>query len=274
MNHTTTQNRDRDRTASAADDELDITLFVACRNEQGNIGRSLNEVMRALEIYPYSYEMIVVDDASTDGSIAEIEDFMRHHPNVNITLKRNTRPRGVNHNICDAAMLGRGRYFQFISGAFQNRIDTLRTVFDLLGSADLVMTYLSPDLRAPHRRALSRLYTKLVNLVSGYNVRHYHGTPLFRRADVLRWHSYHSVGFFPDMITRMFDEGITYVQVATTCHEREMGKSRALRLRNVASLFLGFVDMLLRRVSKERVPPVELPVPHVERPEVGAFERI
>jgi len=67
------------------------------------------------------------------------------------------------------------------------------------------------------------------------------------------------------MITRMFDEGITYIQIPTTCHEREVGTSRALRMRNVASLFLGFVDMLLRRVSKERVPPVELPVPIVER---------
>src|SRR5436305_10709612 len=92
--------------------ELDLTIFVACRNEQGNVGRALNEVMTALEIYPYSYEIIVVDDASTDGSVAEVEDFMRRHPNVNITLKRNTRARGVNHNLCDAAMIGRGRYFQ------------------------------------------------------------------------------------------------------------------------------------------------------------------
>jgi glycosyltransferase involved in cell wall biosynthesis len=241
--------------------QLDLTIFMACRNEQGNVGRSLNELVSALSAYRYSYEIIVVDDASTDGSIAEIEDFVRRHPDVAITLKRNARARGVSHNLCDAAILGRGRYFQFISGAFQNRIETLRAVFDMLGSADLVLTYLDPDLRASHRRALSRFYTRLVNLVSGYNIRHYHGTPLFRRTDVVRWHSYHSVGFFPDMITRMFDEGITYIQVPTTCHEREIGSSRALRLRNICSLFLGFVDMLLRRLSKERVAPVELPLP-------------
>ena len=273
MNQAPIQNLSATARLSAPVGELDLTIFVACRNEQGNIGRSLNEVWRSLEVYRYRYEIIVVDDASSDGSIAEVEDFMQQNPGVDITLKRNTRARGVNHNLCDAAMLGRGRYFQFISGAFQNRIETQRAVFDMLGSADLVLTYLSPDLRAWHRRALSRLYTKLVNFVSGYNVRHYHGTPLFRRADVLRWHSYHSVGFFTDMITRMFDEGITYIQIPTTCHEREVGTSRALRLRNVASLFLGFVDMLLRRVSKERVPPVELPVPTVQRRRIEPPER-
>ncbi len=94
--------------------ELDLTIFVACRNEQGNVGRSLNELMASLNVYPYSYEIIVVDDASTDGSVAEIEEFKRSQPNVDVTLTRNTRARGVNHNLCDAAMMGRGRYFQFI----------------------------------------------------------------------------------------------------------------------------------------------------------------
>ncbi len=145
-------------------------------------------------------------------------------------------------------------------------METLRAVFDMLGSADLALTYLEPDLRPPVRRMLSRLYTRLVNLVGGYQVKHYHGTPLFRRADVVRWHSYHSVGFFPDMITRLFDEGITYIQVPTTCHEREIGKSSALRFRNLCSLALGFFDMFLRRVSKERIPPVELPLPKRRRP--------
>ena len=239
--------------------ERDLTIFVPCRNESGNISRTLNEIVSTLRAYEYSYELIVVDDASTDQSVAEIEDFMRSHPDVSIKLKRNLRTMGVSYNICDAAILGRGRYFQFISGAFQNRNDALRAVFDELGNADLILTYLDPDMRVLGRQTLSRLYTRLVNLISGYNIRHYHGTPLFLRVDVVRWHSYRTVGFYPDMITRLLDEGITYIQVPTPCHEREIGKSRALRLRNIISLFIGFADMLLRRCSKERIGSVEVP---------------
>jgi glycosyltransferase involved in cell wall biosynthesis len=240
-------------------DELDITVFMPCRDEQGNVSRALNEVVETLKSYQYSYEIIVIDDASTDGSVSEIEHFMRTHPTVRIVFKRNQQPLGFSYNLSDAAVLGRGRYFQFIGSAFQNRSEAMRNVFDELGNADIVVTYLEPDYRWPHRRVLSRFYGRLVNLVSGYDIRHYHGTPLFRRVDVLRWHSYRTVGFFADMITRLLDEGATYVEVPTPCYEREKGKSRALRVKNVISLAVGFSDMLLRRFSKDRIPPKRLP---------------
>ena len=65
-------------------DELDLTIFIPCRNEEGNIGRTLNEIVEALKPYPYTYELIVADDASRDSSIAEIEAFMAAHPQVRI----------------------------------------------------------------------------------------------------------------------------------------------------------------------------------------------
>jgi len=247
-------------------DELDITIFMPCRNEQGNVSRALNEVVEALKPYHYTYEIIVIDDASSDGSVDEIEQFISTHPSVRVVLKQNEQPLGVSYNLSDAAILGRGRYFQFISSAFQNRREALRTVFDELGNADIIIAYVDPDLRALHRRLLSRLYTRLVNLVSGYDVSHYHGTPLFRRIDVIRWHSYRTVGYYADMITRMLDEGVTYIEVPTACHERERGKSRALRTRNIISLLIGFCDMLLRRFSKDRVPSRRLPRRRVGSP--------
>ena len=240
-------------------DELEVTIYMPCRNEQGNVARSLNEVVEAFKPYEYTYEVIVVDDASTDGSVAEITQFMKQHPGVNIVLKQNPRPLGVSYNLSDAAVLGRGRYFQFISSAFQNRRETIRKTLEQLGNADIIVTYLDPDYRPALRRRLSRLYNWLVNRVSGYDVSHYHGTPLFRRVDVVRWHSYRTVGFYSDMITRMLDEGLTYTEVPTAVHDREMGKSTALRTRNVISLLIGFSDMLLRRFSKDRIPPRRIP---------------
>jgi glycosyltransferase involved in cell wall biosynthesis len=240
-------------------DELDLTIFMPCRDEQGNVGRALNEVVQTLQPYAYTYEIIIVDDASSDGSIAEIEAFMKENPDVRIVLKRNPKPLGFSYNLSDAAVLGRGRYFQFIGSAFQNRREAMRNIFDELGNADIIITYMTPDYRPPYRRFLSRSYVRLVNLISGYNISHYHGTPCFRRVDVLRWHSYRTVGFFADMITRLLDEGVSYVEVPTPCHMREKGRSRALRLKNVISLGVGFSDMLLRRFSKDRIPPRRVP---------------
>jgi glycosyltransferase involved in cell wall biosynthesis len=259
MTRTVPTRRGAELLARAAEiDELDVTIFMPCRNEAGNVARSLTEVVEAFKTHDYTYEIIVVDDASTDDSVAEIENFMQHNPQARIVLKRNPHPLGVSHNLSDAAVLGRGRFFQMITSSFQDRREAMTSVYDELGNADIIITYMDPDYRMLHRRILSRLYTRLVNLISGYNVRHYHGTPLFRRVDVLRWHSYRRVGFSADMITRLLDEGLSFIEVPTPCHRREIGRSRALSIQNLISLLVGFGDMLLRRFSKERIPPRRL----------------
>jgi len=239
-------------------DEYDITIFVPCRNEERNVGRALNEIVTTLAQYPYTYDIIVIDDASTDGSVKVVEEFIAAHPQVNIILKRNTRPMAVAYNFNDAAILGGGKYFRMIGGHYQDRRKAMENGFDQLGKADMIITYIHPDYRIPHRQFLSRTYTRLVNFISGYNIAHYHGTPIHRRIDILRWHSYRSAGFYADMTTRLLDEGVSYIEVPTEAIERETGKSRALRLKNVISILVGFADMLLRRFSKERILPVQL----------------
>jgi len=249
---------------AAAMDEYDITIFVPCRNEERNVGRALNEIVTTLAEYPYTYDIIVIDDASTDTSVAVVEAFIAAHPQVHITLKCNLKPMAVAYNFNDAAILGRGKYFRMIGGHFQDRRAAMVNGFDQLGKADMIITYIQPDYRIPYRQVLSRSYTWLVNFISGYNIAHYHGTPIHRRIDILRWHSYRSAGFYADMTTRLLDEGVSYLEVPTEAIEREAGKSRALRLKNVISILVGFADMLLRRFSKERIPPVKV-MPHSDK---------
>jgi hypothetical protein len=60
------------------------------------------------------------------------------------------------------------------------------------------------------------------------------------------------------MVSRRLDEGASDIEVPTACPDREFGKSRALRIRNLISLAIGFSDMLLRPSSKDRVAPRQL----------------
>jgi glycosyltransferase involved in cell wall biosynthesis len=236
--------------------ELDLTIFVPCRNEEGNISNALNEIVTVLKDYSYTYEIIVIDDASKDSTAQKVKEFIKLNPEINIIFKQNATPLGVSYNFSDAAILGRGKYFRMIGGHFQDRKEAMHNAFKHLGKADIIITYMSPDLRKPIRRLFSKTYTKLVNFVSGYNIAHYHGTPIHNRIDIVRWHSYRSVGFYADITTRLLDEGVSYIEVPTAAFERETGKSLALRWRNVISLLVGLTDMLMRRFSKERVTPI------------------
>jgi glycosyltransferase involved in cell wall biosynthesis len=202
--------------------------------------------------YNYSYEIIVIDDASTDNSILEIKRFKSAYPKTNICLIQNEKPMGVSYNFSNAAVIGTGKYFRMLGGHFQDRKEAIKNAFDRLGQADIIITYMHPDCRKFFRRVLSKTYTYLVNLISGYAIAHYHGTPIHLRIDVLRWHSYRYVGFYADLTTRLLDEGVTYIEVPTPAYERELGKSLALKPYNFVSLIVGFSDILNRRFSKNR----------------------
>src|SRR5262245_50764445 len=48
--------------------DLDVSVILPVFNERGHLEREIERVRSALEASPYSYEIIVVDDGSEDGS--------------------------------------------------------------------------------------------------------------------------------------------------------------------------------------------------------------
>lgn len=254
-------------------DDMDVTIFMPCRNEEANVALALAEVVETMREFDLDYEIIIIDDHSTDGSVAEIQQFIAAHPMVTIRLIQNALALGVSYNFSNAAVLGRGRYFRMIGAHFQDRKESIAAAFRHLGTADIIATYVEPDLRPFFRVFYSKTYTRLVNLISGYDLKGYHGTPLHRRIDVLRWHSYRYAGFYADFTTRLLDLGVTFKEVPVPCYPRSTGYSRSVHFRNAISLIVGLADMLMRRFSKERLPCLRLPIEskgtHNSTPTVG-----
>ena len=201
-----------------------------------------------------SYEIIVIDDHSSDNTSEIVESFMMQNPEVSIRLNRCSMRKGLSCNFTDAAFLGRGEYFCRFSGHFQDRRDAILPLVQELGKADIIIGFLERDGRGFFRRNLSRLFTFIVNVASGHRIRYYVGVVLFRRAMVLRWHSYRHQGYQADMITRMLDEGHSYIQVPITAHLRPAGKSRAITVKNLLSVSFLLADILGRRLLRGRAP--------------------
>jgi polyisoprenyl-phosphate glycosyltransferase len=53
--------------------ELDVTVVLPAYNEAGHIGQEIERITKALKDSPYTFEILVVDDASTDGTGAAVE---------------------------------------------------------------------------------------------------------------------------------------------------------------------------------------------------------
>ncbi len=68
----------------AAETQLDVTVVLPCYNEQDHVVAELERISAALDASPYSYELLVIDDASTDGTLTVLEAAVRDFPRVRL----------------------------------------------------------------------------------------------------------------------------------------------------------------------------------------------
>ena len=232
--------------------ECDLTLFVACYNEEQAIIHTLDTVLTALREVACSYDIVIIDDASRDRSVPLIERFMAENPEAPITLVRNEFNQGLGVNYVEAAFLGRGRYYRAICGDDVESKGTLVSVFERLGEADILLTYHADASARPwSRRLISRTYTRLVNLLSGCRIRYYNGLAVLPRYDVMRWHpNSPGFGFQADMVTRLLYMGATYREIPVIPKERTDGKSSALKFKNVCSVAHSLLEIFIRRLGR------------------------
>ena len=230
-----------------------ITLFVACYNESGNIEGTLDVIRAACAEAGITYEVIIIDDASTDGSPEIIRCYMDAHPEMPIHLHVNEKNMGFGENFGEAAFLGTGTYYRVVCGDNVEPVETLVKVFREIGKADIILSYRPNDVegKALSRRLLSKIYTLIVNSISGYRLHYYNGLPVFKRRDVMRWNpNSHGFGFQADLVTRLLDRGATYIEVPVTGQERQTGEAKAIRFHNFCSVGHSLVNILIRRLSR------------------------
>ena len=153
-------------------DEVFISFFVACYNERDNIYATLETLTAVLSASTFSFEIIVIDDASKDGSPAEVARFQADYPDVPIELVVRERNLGLAVNYVEGAFAAHGIWYRLICGDNVESIETLRAAIAAAGTADMVITY--PSRRegfSAMRNLISRSYTRIVNLITGYRIR-------------------------------------------------------------------------------------------------------
>lgn len=233
-------------------EELDLTIFIPCLNEEKRIVPTLETVRAALAELPLSYEVIAVDDGSTDRTAAVIEEFCRTHPTMPVRLHKNPRNLGLSRSFVDAAFRGRGRYYRLVCGDNVDSKESMLSMLRLAGQADIIIPYY-PVLpgKSRARKLISRLYTIIVNSLSGYHIKYYNGCALYRRFDVMRWASYnYGFGFQAQLITALLDEGCTYLEVPLEGFHLTKERGSPLNLRNFLSTGHTLGEILLRRLRR------------------------
>lgn len=91
-------------------DELLLTYIIPLYNTEHYVLRCLHSIVNQ-QLWPDDYEVLVVDDGSTDGSRAVVEAFIQDYPQVKLITQENS---GVSAARNLALNRARGRYIMFV----------------------------------------------------------------------------------------------------------------------------------------------------------------
>jgi phenylacetate-CoA ligase len=231
---------------------IDITLMVPCLNEEKNVGAALENIRGAMALVNLTYEIIVIDDGSTDRTSDVVREYQAAHPEMPIFLHRNDPNRGLARNFVDGAFMARGWYYRIVNGDAVEPPEVIANILKHVGEADVIIPYMEQSAsRTLGRRSLSRVYTRVVNLCSGYNINYYNGLAIYRTFDLLRMHTQsRGFGFQAETLTRMLDSGLSYSQVFSMSNERAEGVSKAITLHNWLSTGYTLFRILMNRVRR------------------------
>jgi len=233
-------------------EDVDVTLFVPCLNEEQRVLATLETIHKALLELKFTYEVIVVDDGSTDNTAAVVSDYCSQNPSLPIRLHRNSKNLGLSCSFVNTAFAGRGRYYRLVCGDNVEPKESLIKILEEMGKADIIIPYypILPG-KSKSRRAISGLYTRIVNLLSGFKLRYYNGCALYRRFDVMRWASYnYGFGFQAHLITTLLGEGATFREVAIDGFHLTKERGSPLNVRNFLSTAHTLVEILIRRMRR------------------------
>lgn len=232
---------------------LDLTIMVSCYNEKDYIVSTLDSLISALsEVGISKYEIIVVDDTSSDGSPELVKQYILSHPEQRILLRQNKTNRGLAQNYFDAAFLGKGKYYRLLCGDDAEPRETMVTVFREIGKADILIPYyVTSEGKSLYRRSLSNAFSVLVNLISGHRLHYYNGLAVHLRYNIMRWHpNTRGFGFQADIMCMLLDQRVSYKEIPVRTVERKgAANSRALTFKNQLSVAHTLIDLLFRRIS-------------------------
>lgn len=63
---------------------LDVTIVLPCYNEQDHVLLELERISKAMDASGFSYELLAIDDKSTDGTLEVLKENQHNFPNMRL----------------------------------------------------------------------------------------------------------------------------------------------------------------------------------------------
>jgi glycosyltransferase involved in cell wall biosynthesis len=215
--------------------KVDVSVLVPAKDEAANLPLFLEEAAAAFQTADATFEVIVIDDGSTDDTWAVLGALVDQYPFVRRV--RHRRQRGIADALRTGYSQARGDVLVFYPADLQYKPEDIpRLVAPILaGESDMVTGYK----QGKYEKAfVSRVYNRLSRLLFEIPVRDLNSVKAYRREIMEQlpvrpdWHRY--------MIVIAAAQGFTVTEIPVPLYPRHAGRSKFGKSRIV----VGTLDML------------------------------
>ena len=165
----------------------DISVVVPMKNEAPNVAELYTEITAALEAYGRPYEIIVIDDGSTDETFTVLSQL--HDRDARLTVIRFRRNYGQTAGFAAGFAHARGRYIVTMDGDLQNDPHDIAAMVKQLedDSADIVAGWRKNRKdKFFSRRLPSMIANRIISKATGVQLHDYGCSLKVFRAEVVK----------------------------------------------------------------------------------------
>jgi dolichol-phosphate mannosyltransferase len=227
-------------------EEIDISVVVPVYNEEENLPVLIPQIVSVLEPLAKAYEMIFVDDGSTDLS----RDILKKMASQYSSLRLLGFKKNCGETAAGAAGLkgARGKVVITLDADLQNDPQDIPRMLEYLKDYDMVTGWREKREDSWVKRVTSKIANRIRNGLSGETIRDSGCTyRIYKRECLQNLKLYKGMHRFMPTLVKM--EGFRVVEVPISHHPRKFGVSKYTTWNR---MWRAFVDLLAVRWMKSR----------------------
>ena len=221
-----------------------ISVFFPCHNEAASIKSLVEKTTRILEAITSDYEIIIVDDGSTDQTPQIADELAK--ANAGVRTVRHETNRGYGAALQSGFRAAQKQLVFYTDGDAQFDVAELPPIVPLIEQCDIVSCYRKKRTEGPLRKLNAFCWGKLVNIVFGMKIKDIDCAFKLYKREIFDNIKMKSTGALIDaeILARALRRGYTVKQAPVTHYPRLAGQSSGA---NIAVILRAFKELLKLR---------------------------
>lgn len=165
---------------------LDLSLIVPCYRDAPHLAWAISEVIQTLSHTTWTWEIIMVNDASPDDCGKIIEDLIKEHGAYRLRSLHHEKNTGRGRAVMDGLAMAEGKYFGFIDIDLEVHCRYIPSMVEALEKgADVAVAHRHYNVgpQVIHRAIMSKGYIWMMNHLLGFHMKDTEAGYKFFRAD-------------------------------------------------------------------------------------------